>query len=102
MSSTDDQFVYRRCQSECYDNLPDYENIQGIKACTIDDVDLEKSKYKDIYIKNKANICHVQVVGKYAHNLYMAKTDKECEKHMNNYIMCNIQDNKCTFSLGTY
>lgn len=102
MSTTADAFVYKRCQTQCYENLPNYENIKGIKTCTIDGIDIEQSKYKDIYLSHKANTCHVQVVGQYTHNLYMANSEEECKEHMANYIMCNIQDNKCTYSLGTY
>lgn len=102
MSGTNDAFVYRRCQSQCYEDLPDYANIRGVKSCTIDGIDIEASKYKEIYLNNKANICLVQVVGKYAHNLYLSETDQECRANMSNYIMCNIQGNKCTYSLGRY
>lgn len=93
-------FVYKLCKKQCYDRLPNYKNIAGVKSCSIDGVPIEESKYKKFYLENKEKICHVKAEGK-PFNLYIAETESECKAHMKNFIWCKKGAN-CTFSLGRW
>ncbi len=96
-----DAFAYKLCKTKCYGKLPDYKNIVGIKTCALDGVDIEDSKYKNIYLKHKKNICHVKVVGKHTFNLYLVKDETECKASMDDFIWCK-KGEKCTYTLGQW
>ena len=102
LATTEDPFVYKICKKNCYDFLPTkYKNIQGFKSCTIDGVPIEESKYKKIYLKNKANICHVQVVGKYTFYVDLASSVEDCKFIKNEFIWCK-QGAECTYTFGQW
>jgi len=101
LQSTADPFVYGMCKSICYGKLPNYVNIDSTASCTIDGVDIEKSNYKKTYLKNKSQICHVQVVGNSAFNLFLAKDEDECKSNMSNFYWCK-NGHECTYTLGEW
>lgn len=101
IKNANEAFIYRLCKNYCYSELPEYKNISGVKSCKIDGIDIERSPYKDIYIKNKRNICHVQVVGKYLHNIYLVKDEAQCQNKMSEFIWCK-KGAECTYTLGQW
>ncbi|CCU71645.1 hypothetical protein [Thalassolituus oleivorans] len=101
IKNANEVFIYRLCKNQCYSELPEYKNIDGIKSCKIDGVDIEDSPYKEIYIKNKSNICHVQVVGKYLHNIYLVENEEQCQYKMKEFMWCK-KGAKCTYTLGQW
>lgn len=94
-------FVYKLCKDKCYSELPDYENISGIKSCTLDGIDIEDSPYKRMYLENKNKICHVKVAEKSFFKLYLVENKEQCEKSMKDYYWCK-KGYECIFTFGQW
>ena len=101
IKNADEVFVYRLCKNDCYSELPEYRNISGIKSCKLDGIDIEESPYKAIYEKNRNNICHVQVTGKYTFNIYLVENKEQCKKKMKDFFWCKKSE-ECTYTLGKW
>jgi hypothetical protein len=102
LTTTEDPFVYKVCKKICYDHLTTkYENIKGVKSCAIGAIPIEESKYRNVYLQSKQNICHVQVEGKYTYYVKLAKGISECEKIQEECIWCK-QGSTCSYTYGQW
>ena len=99
--TTHPEFLYKLCKQHCYETIPEFQNIAGVKSCTIDGVPIEESIYKGLYLSYKDQICHVKVKGKKLFALYLAETIEQCEAWKDEFYWCR-NGSECEYTLGVW